>query len=90
MVDTRLVGDRLHRAQTHLDLDSRLEVGNELREDIWTLLLEQRSAVARKFCRSDAADEMIGELTLTYNKARQEQITKELLDIVGGVEGLKV
>ena len=37
---------------------------------------------------TDAADEMIGTLTLVYNKARQEQITKELLDIVGGVEAM--
>jgi F-type H+-transporting ATPase subunit gamma len=38
---------------------------------------------------TDAANEMIGTLTLVYNKARQEQITKELLDIVGGVEAMK-
>jgi F-type H+-transporting ATPase subunit gamma len=38
---------------------------------------------------SDAAADMIQSLTLTYNKARQEQITKELLDIVGGVEQLQ-
>ena len=35
------------------------------------------------------ATDNANELTLTYNKARQEQITKELLDIVGGVEALK-
>jgi F-type H+-transporting ATPase subunit gamma len=38
---------------------------------------------------TDAAKEMIDTLTLIYNKARQEQITKELLDIVGGVEAMK-
>jgi len=38
---------------------------------------------------TDNANELTRELTLTYNKARQEQITKELLDIVGGVEALK-
>lgn len=38
---------------------------------------------------TDAANEMIETLTLIYNKARQEQITKELLDIVGGVEAMK-
>lgn len=38
---------------------------------------------------TDAANEMIDTLTLIYNKARQEQITKELLDIVGGVEAMK-
>ncbi len=37
---------------------------------------------------TEAANEMIGTLTLIYNKARQEQITKELLDIVGGVEAM--
>jgi F-type H+-transporting ATPase subunit gamma len=35
------------------------------------------------------AKEMIGILTIQYNKARQEKITKELLDIVGGAEALK-
>ena len=38
---------------------------------------------------TEAANEMIETLTLVYNKARQEQITKELLDIVGGVEAMK-
>ncbi|MCC6345575.1 MAG: ATP synthase F1 subunit gamma [Nitrospirales bacterium] len=36
-----------------------------------------------------AADDMIANLTLQYNKARQASITKELMDIVGGVEALK-
>ena len=35
------------------------------------------------------AGEMIDSLTLQRNKARQASITKELLDIVGGVEALK-
>ena len=38
---------------------------------------------------TDNADELIDSLTLTYNKARQAGITKELLDIVGGAEALK-
>ena len=33
--------------------------------------------------------DMIEILTIQYNKARQEKITKELLDIVGGAEALK-
>lgn len=37
---------------------------------------------------TDNAGELIEELTLMYNKARQESITKELLDITGGVEAL--
>jgi F-type H+-transporting ATPase subunit gamma len=35
------------------------------------------------------ASEMIGSLTLEYNKARQEKITRELMEIVGGVEAMK-
>jgi F-type H+-transporting ATPase subunit gamma len=35
------------------------------------------------------ASEMISNLTLEYNKARQASITKELLEIVGGAEALK-
>jgi F-type H+-transporting ATPase subunit gamma len=35
------------------------------------------------------AKEMIDLLSIQYNKARQERITKELLDIVGGAEALR-
>lgn len=35
------------------------------------------------------ADEMIEKLTLTRNKARQASITKEMLEIIAGAEGLK-
>jgi F-type H+-transporting ATPase subunit gamma len=38
---------------------------------------------------SQNAQEIIGLLTIQYNKARQERITKELLDIVGGAEALR-
>ncbi|MFP5222598.1 MAG: F0F1 ATP synthase subunit gamma [Acidobacteriota bacterium] len=34
-------------------------------------------------------DDMVGTLTLVYNKARQASITRELMDIVGGTEALK-
>ncbi len=35
------------------------------------------------------ASEMIGRLTLEFNRARQAMITKELAEIVGGAEALK-
>ena len=38
---------------------------------------------------SKACDDMIDNLTLAYNKARQASITAELMDIVGGAEALK-
>jgi F-type H+-transporting ATPase subunit gamma len=34
---------------------------------------------------TDAAEDMLGTLGMAYNKARQEGITGELLDIVGGM-----
>ena len=37
---------------------------------------------------TDAALELIDSLTLTYNKVRQDAITKEMLDIAGGAEAL--
>jgi F-type H+-transporting ATPase subunit gamma len=38
---------------------------------------------------TDAANELIDVLTLTYNKARQESITNELMDIIGGSAALE-
>ena len=35
---------------------------------------------------TENATEMIQDLTLIYNKARQASITRELMDIVGGAE----
>ena len=37
---------------------------------------------------TDNATEMIEELTLNYNRARQAGITKEISEIVGGAEAL--
>ncbi len=38
---------------------------------------------------TDNASELLKELKLTYNKARQASITKEILEIVSGAEALK-
>ena len=38
---------------------------------------------------TDAADDIIGALRRQYNRARQESITKELLEVVSGAEALK-
>ncbi len=38
---------------------------------------------------TDSAQELIGDLSLVYNKARQWNITKEMLDIAGGAEALR-
>lgn len=49
---------------------------------------EQSARMVAMRNATDAANDLIGELTLSYNKARQEAITKELLDIVGGASAL--
>jgi F-type H+-transporting ATPase subunit gamma len=49
---------------------------------------EQSARMVAMRNATDAANDLIGELTLSYNKARQEAITKELLDIVGGAAAL--
>ncbi len=38
---------------------------------------------------TDNAEDMIDDLTLTYNRARQAAITQEIAEIVGGAEALK-
>ncbi len=50
---------------------------------------EQSARMVAMHQATDAANDMVGALTLVYNKARQESITGELLDIVGGVAALE-
>lgn len=49
---------------------------------------EQVARMVAMKAATDAAEEMIRALTLQYNRARQTQITMELLDIVGGASAL--
>jgi len=61
---------------------------------MWHVLLESSTAEegARMTAMNNAtenAKELIRDLTLSYNKARQASITKELLEIVSGAEALK-
>ena len=49
---------------------------------------EQSARMVAMRNATDNANELIEELTLMYNKARQESITTELLDITGGAAAL--
>jgi F-type H+-transporting ATPase subunit gamma len=49
---------------------------------------EQSARMVAMRAATDNANELIVYLTLTYNKARQEMITKEILDITGGAAAL--
>ncbi len=61
---------------------------------IFRAMLESISAehAARMTAMENAsrnADELIDDLTLTMNKIRQEEITTEILEVVGGAEALR-
>lgn len=49
---------------------------------------EQSARMVAMRSATDNAQGLVSDLTLEYNKARQESITKELLDIAGGVAAL--
>lgn len=61
-------------------------VFNALLEALTSEYASRRSAMKSA---TDAADDMQSELRGIYNRSRQEKITKELLDIVGGAEAVK-
>ncbi|UCB43968.1 MAG: ATP synthase F1 subunit gamma [Dehalococcoidales bacterium] len=50
---------------------------------------EQSARMVAMRNATESANELIEDLTLLYNKARQESITTELLDITGGAAALK-
>jgi F-type H+-transporting ATPase subunit gamma len=50
---------------------------------------EQSARMVAMRNATDNAHDMIRDLTLSYNKARQDMITKEILDIVGGAAALE-
>ena len=50
---------------------------------------EQSARMVAMRQATDAAKEMVSDLTLAYNKARQDSITGELLDIVGGTAAIE-
>lgn len=64
-------------------------IPKSLHLELFTALLdslasEHAARVIAMQAATDNADDLLRELTLTYNKTRQQAITSELLDIVGG------
>jgi F-type H+-transporting ATPase subunit gamma len=71
-----------------------LLIPKSLRMKMYATLLD--SAAAEQAARTvamqiatDNADDILDELTIQFNKQRQQAITSELLDIIGGSEALK-
>ena len=87
-----IVKDKLYEPSKE-KLDSSL-VPRHLNIQIWKYLLESYASeqAARMFAMDNAttnAGDMIKNLTLEFNKARQAAITTEMLEIVSGAEALK-
>lgn len=83
--------DFIYEPESHMVLDALLPRFVEM--SIYHAILESIASEqsARMVAMKNATDngnELIGDLTLLYNKARQETITKELLDISGGAAAL--
>jgi len=74
-----LLGELLPK-NVHVQLHSAL---------LETSTSEHAARMAAMENATSACNDMIDNLTLTYNKARQAAITAELMDIVGGAEALK-
>ena len=51
-----------------------------------SLASEHAARVVAMQVATDNADDLLHDLTLQYNKSRQQAITAELLDIVGGAQ----
>ena len=49
---------------------------------------EQIARMVAMKAATENADSMISRLSMAYNRARQGQITSELLEIIGGAEAL--
>lgn len=91
-------------AQSTSQVDFLYEPGKEeiletlipmhLNIQVWRILLESNAAEqgARMTAMENAtenADELVGKLTIFYNRTRQAKITTEISEIVGGANALK-
>lgn len=90
-VSTAATTEYLYEPSPRLILDAVLPRFTELQ--VYQAVLESLASehAARMMAMRNAtesAEELIGDLTLSYNKARQQAITSEILDIAGGAEAL--
>lgn len=89
--NTETLSDKLYEPSKE-DIIKSL-IPRHLNVQMWKYLLESYASeqAARMLSMENAttnAEDMIKELTLEFNKARQAAITTEMLEIVGGAEAL--
>jgi F-type H+-transporting ATPase subunit gamma len=90
-VSTGVTAEYLYEPSPQVILDAVLPRFTELQ--VYQAVLESLASehAARMMAMRNAtesAEDLIGDLTLSYNKARQQAITSEILDIAGGAEAL--
>jgi len=86
-----MVGEYLYEPDPHTILDSVLPRFTELQvyqAVLESLASEHSARMVAMRSATENAKELTDVLTLTYNRARQEAITREMLDIAGGAEAL--
>ncbi len=87
-----VVGEYIYEPDAQTILDAVLPRFTEVQiyQAILEALASEHSArmVAMRSA-TENANELVAELTLTYNRARQDSITREMLDIAGGVEAMR-
>ena len=102
IVSQQATDDRQDASEIEIDYifqPSREEIYNEmvpksLKMQVYKILLdsfasEQGARMISMTQATDNATELLKELNLTYNKARQSAITNELVEIVSGADALK-
>jgi len=92
VAETETAVDFIYEPDKRALLDRLLPMYAEV--EVYRALLESVASEhgARMTAMDNAtrnASELVGKLTLIYNRARQAAITKELMEIIGGAEALK-
>jgi F-type H+-transporting ATPase subunit gamma len=86
-----MVSEYIYEPDPHTILDEVLPRFTELQvyQAVLESIASEHSArmVAMRNATESAA-ELVEELTLVFNKARQQAITREIMDISGGAEAL--
>ena len=91
-VDSRLSTDFIFEPSENEILSN--VIPNYLKMNLYRMLLESYASehgarMTAMHIATDNASDILKQLSLSYNKARQATITKELLEIVSGAEALK-
>ena len=100
--EARMEGATARERQQHL-LEIGLPSAESILEEVVPMSFKVKlfkcfldSAVSEQIARmvamksaTENAQDLIHRLSMQYNRARQGQITSELLDLMGGVEALK-